>query len=348
MKYTVKYRWGIIRDYIIGWTFAFLFLSVVRGVGTEELGKLKFDFQANILISLTLGPLMGFISGYVQMIMEERFYRRVSIQRFLFIRLVYIILFLMVLITLAYGVYHIYYGADFGLISFASDIGSNAIYFYVIAVDFFLSVLRQVNLMLGPGTLIKLLLGRYYEPKVEERIFMFLDLQSATSLAEKLGHITYSKLLQDCFNDLGVVVGDEAEIYQYVGDEAVLTWNYKNGIRRQNCINAFFRFTKQLQDKEAHYLSKYGCAPFFKAGLHLGRITVTEVGALKKEIAFHGDTINTASRIQSQCNALGEALLISEALKTKLSGASYTYTSLGAIPLKGKEEAVSIYAVKQA
>ncbi|WP_394750221.1 adenylate/guanylate cyclase domain-containing protein [Spongiimicrobium salis] len=348
MKYTSKYRRGIILDYVIGWTLAFVFLSIVRGLGTEELGKLNFDFQSSLLIAITLGPLMGLISGYVQMIMEERFYRRVSIQRFLLIRLVYIFIFLVILVLLAYGIYNLYFQTSIDLVTFAVDAGSGAIYFYVITVDFFLSVLRQVNLMLGTGTLGKLLLGRYYEPKVEERIFMFLDLQSATSLAEKLGHITYSKLLQDCFNDLGVVVGDEAEIYQYVGDEAVLTWNYKNGIRQQNCINAFFRFTQQLRDNKAHYLAKYGCEPFFKAGIHLGRITVTEVGALKKEIAFHGDTINTASRIQSQCNALGETLLISEALKTKLSGESYTYTSLGAIPLKGKKKAVPVYAVKPA
>jgi len=31
---------------------------------------------------------------------------------------------------------------------------------------------------------------------------------------------------------------------------------------------------------------------------------VAEVGEIKTEIAYHGDTINTAARIQEQCNVL--------------------------------------------
>jgi len=65
--------------------------------------------------------------------------------------------------------------------------------------------------------------GRFNTPWEEERIFMFLDLQSSTEHAENLGHVEYSKMIQDCFNDLGIVVENEADIYQYIGDEAILT-----------------------------------------------------------------------------------------------------------------------------
>lgn len=40
-----KRSWRILKFYSIGWTLSMLFLVIVRGVGTEELGQLKFDFK---------------------------------------------------------------------------------------------------------------------------------------------------------------------------------------------------------------------------------------------------------------------------------------------------------------
>ena len=51
---------------------------------------------------------------------------------------------------------------------------------------------------------------------------------------------------------------NEAEIYQYVGDEVILTWILQDGIKNQNCINAYFKFSKlgsialRGKEKEVH------------------------------------------------------------------------------------------------
>ncbi len=207
-------------------------------------------------------------------------------------------------------------------------------------------ILRQVTLFLGSNNLWSLLRGQFYTPREEERIFMFLDLQSSTEHAERLGHIQYSKMIQDCFNDLGVVVENEAEIYQYVGDEAVLTWKLQDGLSKQNCLNAYFNFKLQLEKNREYYLRNYNFQPFFKAGLNEGIVTVTEVGKYKKEIAYHGDTINTAARIQGKCNDLKQELLISGNLKDMLGDdAGFTFDGLDTIALRGKEKKVSIYGV---
>ena len=58
--------------------------------------------------------------------------------------------------------------------------------------------------------------------------------------------------------------------------------------------------------------------PTFKASLHSGEVTITEIGVSKKEIVYHGDSINTASRICSAAHMLGKTLLISKALLGKL------------------------------
>lgn len=343
MKFRNKRRWRIIRDYCIGWTLALVFLSIVRGMGTTENGTIQMDFWTSMLFSISLGPVFGSISGYAQVLTEEKVYKRISIQRLILLRLVYVILFLLSLISITYLIFRVFYDLNIGFIDYAFDEGSFPVYLYLVVVDLGMSILRQINLLLGENNLGKLLRGKFYSPREEERIFMFLDLQSSTQIAEKLGHIKYSMLIQDCFNDLAVVVENEAEIYQYVGDEVILTWEAKEGIRNLNCINAYFRFRRQLEKKRSYYEQKYGCMPFFKAGMNVGIVTVTEVGKYKKEIAYHGDTINTAARIQGKCNDFRKELLISESLKNRLNTNAFQFEMLGSIPLRGKEKEVLIY-----
>ncbi len=76
---------------------------------------------------------------------------------------------------------------------------------------------------------------------------MFVDLKNSTSIAEELGHIRYSQFIQDCFFDLHVVEAYGAEVYQYVGDEVVLSWHVKPNIDFTNCLHAFWAFEDKLR-----------------------------------------------------------------------------------------------------
>ena len=86
--------------------------------------------------------------------------------------------------------------------------------------------------------------------------------------------------------------------------------------------------------------------PEFKAGANIGNITVAEVGDFKREIAYHGDTINTASRIQSVCNTYGKSFLISEDLKNEIDKNIFT-SFVSTIKLKGKEKEINLYSVEE-
>ena len=346
MTFIAKNRWNIIRDFILGWTLAFIFLCIVRGVGTYEQGSVQFEFWTSILLSVLLGLVFGSISGVVQIIIEKS-YRHISIQKLICFRSLFALGFLSLLIVTNYLICRQFFGLTIGIIEFAFEPGSFAIYFYILFIDFFLVMMRHVKLMIGDRNLSKLLKGQFYTPREEERIFMFLDLQGSTQLAEKLGHVQYSKLIQDCFNDLAVVAENEAEIYQYVGDEVILTWKLKAGLRNDNCIKAYLNFRQVLMNRQEYYQAKYSCMPFFKAGMNAGKVVVTEVGRYKREIAYHGDTINTAARIQGKCNELGQELLLSSELKEKLNETSYEFNELGLIDLKGKEKKVPIFTLSQ-
>lgn len=207
--------------------------------------------------------------------------------------------------------------------------------------------LLHVNDKFGQGVLLNFLLGKYHKPKEDQRIFMFLDLKSSTTYAEVLGHIKYSRLLQDCYYDLTeVVVKHRAKIYQYVGDEVVLSWGMENGLKHENCIRAFFAYEHMLQKRSKHYTKRYGLVPEFKAGVNMGKVTVAEVGVLKKELAYHGDVLNTAARIQGKCNEFNCRILVSEHIVSQFKNQLiYKFECLGSIMLKGKQEAVKIYSV---
>ena len=192
-----------------------------------------------------------------------------------------------------------------------------------------------------------MLLGTYKKPKEEVRILMFLDLKDSTRIAEELGHKRYSQFIQDCFRDLNSVLKKhEAEVYQYVGDEAVLSWTTKKGFRKNNAVHLFFAFSDTLSKHKSKYLQLYGTVPEFKAGLHCGKLMIAEVGTIKKELAYHGDVINTAARIQGLCNSYNATLLVSQALlERSLITLDYKAELLGDIDLKGKAHKLKIYSV---
>lgn len=203
----------------------------------------------------------------------------------------------------------------------------------------------QVAEKFGQGVLMNFLLGKYHRPREEVRIFMFMDLKSSTAYAEKLGHTSYSQLIQDCFSDLTeTVTRHNAQIYQYVGDQVVLTWDLATGVDNANCVNAFFHYDNSIHQRGEYYKLHYGLIPEFKAGVNLGSVMVAEVGELKKDIAYHGDAVNTAARIQEKCNEFASRILISERVRDALSvGRGYGFRAVGSFRLKGKEKPVRIY-----
>ena len=175
---------------------------------------------------------------------------------------------------------------------------------------------------------------------------MFLDLRSSTSYAEKLGHIKYSELIQRCFHYINRVVSEYgARLYQYVGDEAVLTWKWEDGIKKNRCVAFYFALADLIFQKADRLNREFGLVPEFKAGVHGGEITVAEVGDIKREIAYHGDVINTAARIQEQCNPFNRQLLVSKIIHDHLKDNPWRTERIGEVGLKGKQEPVIVYAI---
>lgn len=220
------------------------------------------------------------------------------------------------------------------------------VYFYLLCIlnNFFLETLKKI----GSGNFNKWLSGALNKPIEQERIFMFFDLKSSTTIAEKLGHRKFSHLVQDVFNDMAVVDNYGGEIYNYMGDGAIISWGVRRGTRKGNCLKAFFAVSHVVEKRKRYYKRKYGLEPKFKAGLHIGKVMVLQVGQLKRDISYNGDTMNTAARIESQCNELRQNLLISGDLHEYLhENKNFRFKNVGNIKLKGKSKGVDIFGVKE-
>ncbi|MGK0385909.1 MAG: adenylate cyclase [Patiriisocius sp.] len=222
-------------------------------------------------------------------------------------------------------------------------------YFAWLAMVIFTLIALLVNDKYGPGVFISFLLGKYFHPKREERIFMFLDLRGATTIAEKLGESRYFNFLKDVFRDAtSSILKSNGEIYQYVGDEIVITWKKNTGILDANCLQCFFDIKQRLLDNASYYKEKYdGIIPEFKAGLHFGFVMVGEIGVVKRDIAYSGDVLNTAARIQSKCNELGVNILISKNLLDGLGSLPNVFKprEIGKVDLRGKQHSLMLYTV---
>lgn len=217
-------------------------------------------------------------------------------------------------------------------------------WFFVVLVT---NITLLVNEKYGPGVFRDFLLGRYFRPRREERIFMFLDLRGSTTLAEILGEERYFLFIQELFRDVTpAILKQKGQIYQYVGDEIVISWSLKSGLEEGRCVACFLDIQKILHQHATHYQQKYGIRPEFKAGLHYGHVMAGEVGVVKREIAFSGDVLNTTARIQSKCNELGVNILLSEQLVHALPAAFQKMAKmLGALSLRGKTSQVVVYTI---
>ena len=205
----------------------------------------------------------------------------------------------------------------------------------------------QVNDKFGSGILWQFLTGKYFHPREEKRIFMFLDIRSSTSIAEKIGHMKYFELLKAFYKEItDPIINCSGQIYQYVGDEVIVTWNEENGITNNNCIRCFFDIHRTIQGKKDFFMDSFGFVPRFKAGVHVGEATVGEIGIMKKDIVYTGDVLNTTARIQAKCNDLGVDLLLSEKLVDVLPTAMQSLVrKMGSFELRGKAEEVVVYTV---
>ena len=211
----------------------------------------------------------------------------------------------------------------------------------------FFSSVVQINSLHRKGELLNFISGRYHKPKEVERIFAFIDLVGSTTIAENLGHRKFGQFLKDYYSDITEPIRNtRGDIYQYVGDEIILSWEPHRGFEKNNVINCIIGMQQTIEGLSEYYNHQYGYQPRFRAGIHVGKVLVTWVGELKKEILFIGDVMNTTARIQEDCKRLGQDLLISGEVAERIdqqNGVNLEFLE-ETVP-RGKEKPIKLYHV---
>ena len=343
---------------IFFWIIAFSLFILIRFVAHgEEQGELVLNERNVVPITewihfgIILGILIGFLYGVTEFVFEKFITKNIYLGLAIILKIaIYVVV---LIFSFSFIIRLIELDMDIDLPN-ESGWWKDSALFWLATTYFFISsfiflFIKLANEKFGNGILINMLIGKYRKPTEEERIFMFIDLKSSTTIAEDLGHYKYSQLIQDCFFDLNKIVGRfDGEIYQYVGDEAVISWKLKKGLKNNNCVALYFAFKNMLTRRSRYYIRRYNIVPFFKAGVHGGDLIITEVGSIKKELAFHGDVINTTARIQGECNKYNESFLISEELLNKFTLKSkYKATAIGDLLLKGKQDTLKIASINE-
>ena len=221
---------------------------------------------------------------------------------------------------------------------------------FSLAISFVFVFMLDVNSLLGQNVLINFVTGRYYRPRLEERVFLFLDMEGSTGAAERLGPLAFHRLLNRFVLDLTEpIVAAHGEIHSYVGDEVIATWKLDDRKPPARSVAACFAAIDRLAEQAPDYRREFGAAINFRAGLHCGPVVTGEMGSVKKEIVFLGDTVNTTARIQELCRQTGDRVIASADLIDRLElPPGVAKRSLGDLRLRGKGADLALYALTKA
>ena len=322
-----------------------LFSVVIFFIMIQFLSVIKYSIPT-ALFSFFYGLSIGTIYEITN---TARFYRKPFVVRnsFRFLLLLFSIVIVIVILNLFFPSFVKTEGRSILSILFSKSFVS--VFIEIFVITFFIVLLIELESHLGNQFIWNFLFSKYKKPIEENRVIMFLDLKDSTSIAERIGNKAFVTFINYCYRIMSkAIIKNKASILKYVGDEVILTWKEKEGIRNNNCIQMYFDFFDELEKHKIEFIDKFGVFPVFKAGLHSGEVTAAFLGSIKKQMDYSGDVMNTTARIQSVCNLYDANLLISSELACLLPQSSqFVHSEIGEVAFKGKAEKVAIKKVQR-
>ncbi|WP_024520326.1 adenylate/guanylate cyclase domain-containing protein [Bradyrhizobium sp. Tv2a-2] len=221
----------------------------------------------------------------------------------------------------------------------------------IMAVSFAMSLVingaYELTRLIGTRVLFNFLIGRYRRPIREQRVLLFLDLAGSTSLAEAMGEVRVQDLLTRFFYDIDAAITDHGgEVHAYVGDEVIVTWRVKGDQQQSRYLDCFFAIQDRIAASADQYRAEFALVPDFRAGMHAGPVVISECGNSHRQVAYFGDTMNVAARLQGLCKEMDRGLLVSgELLRLSKPAADLVIETLGPTQLRGRAAPIDVFAV---
>ena len=224
----------------------------------------------------------------------------------------------------------------------------------IAAISFSFSLLFRLVIesrqLIGKELIMSLILGTYHRPVGRDLIVMFLDIAHSTRLAESMGEVRVHDLITRFFFDIDEPIrAFGGAVHAYVGDEVIVVWPL-SGDRRKNAraLSCFFAIDAQMAQLALAYEKDFGVAPSFRAGIHAGRVIVSECGDSRRQLALFGDTMNVGARLCEYCKNADERLVVSGALLQAIDLPAGLAAAEGRpIQVRGREEVVEVFEIRR-
>lgn len=176
--------------------------------------------------------------------------------------------------------------------------------------------------------------------KIEQRGFLFIDLQASMEKVDQLGLLPYSSFINVCFNTLENIrkTFPNIEVHQYAGDGVILTWTQVETTAQ--AITCFQQFLSALETEGSFFQKEYQTIPSFSAAINWGEAVESSLGGFR---VFYGNTINSTARLQALCSHYQQNLILGEAVLKICPELELIY--LNRVYLKGMTTAMEIYGL---
>jgi adenylate cyclase len=208
-------------------------------------------------------------------------------------------------------------------------------------------------------------LGRFLSPQVTSRILaasdsqgaalgvpeekqvsvLFADITGFTSMSERMSPAAVALLLSDYLSRMtDVVFKYEGTLDKFIGDAIMAVFGAPLDMP-DHAVRAI-RAGLEMQERLAEFNAerKEGPQLRIRIGINSGKVVAGEIGSInKKEYTVLGDTVNTASRLESSVAKPG-MVVIGENTHEQAKEL-FECRSLGKATLKGKEKEVAVYEV---
>ena len=199
-------------------------------------------------------------------------------------------------------------------------------------------------LMSGAG---KENLGTTLGGETREVTVLFCDIRSFTAMSEKMSAADVVSLLNRYFTALGQCINSHHGIInKYIGDAIMAIFGAP--VESENSARDAFEAALDMRKaliKVNEELQKDGFPQLkFGIGIHTGPVFAGTIGAANRmEYTVIGDTVNTASRLESLCKTYTTDLLLSEASAEKL-GKDTQLSFIADAQIRGKSEPMKVYS----
>jgi class 3 adenylate cyclase/tetratricopeptide (TPR) repeat protein len=178
---------------------------------------------------------------------------------------------------------------------------------------------------------------------------LFADLTGYTALGERLDPEEFASLSSDVRRVLAeAVYAYEGTVDKFLGDNVVALFGAPLAHEDDpvRALYAALMMREHLESVSRSWAARLGEPLTLHIGVNTGEVFAGDVGSdLHLEYTVIGDTINTASRLQSAASA-GEILVSRETYR--LTQHAFIFEALDPIAVKGKSQPVSVFALQRA